>query len=208
MARGVQGPRVEVGVPVPPPDPRPYVPLITLPASRETAFLALHASVTGFLMHWANNQHLPHCREREWCAGCKMGQTPRWEGFLGVISLNTMNRFILRVPTSAFRNSGPFREKSDAGHLVGTVFTSYRFGATRSKTNPAVIELVEQDVPTPKVHPFPLFAALSRFWRMETLDALDVVKRPEDTEPKLAEEFILFAKRINANRRKGKEARP
>ena len=117
------------------------------PATGKLPSCALHASVVGFLMHWVNNQHLPHCRDREWCAGCKMGQSPRWEGFLGVISLNTMNRFILRVPASAFRNSGVFRDKSDAGHLAGTVFSAFRFGSTRSKTNPAVIELVDQVCP-------------------------------------------------------------
>lgn len=208
MSRRVQKHAAIAAVPVPPPDPRPYVPLITLPGNRETAFLALHASVVGFLMHWVNNQHLPHCRDREWCAGCKMGQSPRWEGFLGVISLNTMNRFILRVPASAFRNSGVFRDKSDAGHLAGTVFSAFRFGATRSKTNPAVIELVDQVCPAPRVHPFPLYAALSRYWRMETLDCLDQVQRPEDADSKLAAEFVAFAQRVNGQRPRGKEARP
>lgn len=208
MSRRVQQRAVQAGVPVPPPDPRPFVPHIKLPGSRETAFLALHASVCGFLMHWVNNQHVPHPRDRQWCAGCQMGQTPRWEGFLGVISLNTMNRFVLSIPAGAFRNSGLFRDKSDAGNLAGTVFTSYRFGATRSRTNPAVIELVDQACPMPRVHPFPLLPALARYWRMETLDAIDAVKRPEDAEPKLAQEFITFAQRVNAARRKGKEAQP
>jgi hypothetical protein len=205
MARSVQRRRVEFDVPSPPPDPRPYVPAISLPGNRETAFLALHASACGFLMHWVNNQHVPHCREHEWCAGCKMGQTARWEGYLGVISLNTMNRFILRIPCAAFRESGLFRDKSDAGQLAGTVFTSFRFGSTRSRTNPAVIELVEQAVPMPRGNPFPLLAALARYWRMETLDVLDQVKRPEDAEVVLATEFVRYAKRVNAARPGRKE---
>lgn len=196
---------VQCNVPVPPPDPRPYVPAISLPGSRETAFLALHASVCGFLMHWVNNQPVPHPRDREWCAGCKIGQTPRWTGFVGVISLNTMNRFILGVPVAAFRESGEFRERSDAGHLAGTVFTSWRFGASKQKTNPAVIEIIKDGPPCPKMNPFPLFAALSRWWRMETLTAIDQVQRPEDATTYLTEQQIAWAKAWQEYRTKKKE---
>lgn len=197
---------VQVNVPVPPPDPRPFVPAITLPSGRETSFLALHDAVLGVPMHWVANQPVPHCKEREWCAGCRMGQTPRWEGFIGVISLRTMNRFILKIPAAAFRESGQFRDRSDAGHLAGTVFTSWRFGATNSRTNPAVIELVEHDLPVPKMRAFPLMAALSRWWRMETLDVLEFIKRPEDAGVVLAKEFAEFAARLKAQASKGKGA--
>jgi hypothetical protein len=199
---------VECNVPVPSPDPRPFVPAISLPANRETAFLALHASVCGFLMHWVNNQPIPHPRDREWCAGCKLGQTPRWTGFLGVISLNTMNRFILGIPKAAFRESGVFRDMSDAGMLAGTKFTSYRFGHAKSKTNPAVIEMVEDDYPVPRMNPFPLLPALARWWRMETLQTIDQVKRPEEADTKLARDQAEWAQRWKAFRAKGKGAQP
>lgn len=208
MARSEQQRAVQGGVPVPPPDPRPYVPSIILPGNRDTAFLALHDSVLGFLMHWVGNQDLPHVRDREWCAGCKLGQTPRWTGFLGVISLNTMNRFVLKVPAAAFRCSGHFRDRSDAGTLAGTVFTGYRFGKANSKTNPAVIELIDQTVPMPRSYPFPLKAALSRLWNMDTLDAVDEAKRPEDMHAKLAAEFISFAEVRRQQAAKGKGVQP
>jgi hypothetical protein len=206
MSRSKQRHAVEAGVPVPPPDPRPYVPTITLPGNRETAFLALHSSAVGFLMHWVDKQHLPHPKDRHWCAGCKSGQTPQWTGFLGVISLNTMNRFILRIPAAAFRESGEFREKSDAGLLTGTVFTAWRFGKTNCKTNPAVIEIVRDNVPTPKMNEFPLIRALCRYWRMETADGIVEVKRPEDAQAVLAAEFVTLAQHWKETRQKGKEA--
>jgi hypothetical protein len=166
-------PAVYAGVPVPPSDPRPYVPTISLPEAREATFLCLHPQVIGFKMHWLENQHVPCPRDRTWCSGCQYGQTPRWCGFLGVVSLTTKNRFIMRFPESAFRESGLFRERSDARLLQGCLFTAYRFGRGHAKNRPAVIEIVTPDVPPPVPKPFPLFAALSRYWRMETLDPLE-----------------------------------
>lgn len=168
------------GAEVPPPDPRPYVPQITLPAERECHFQCLHPSVSGFWMHWVDNQHYPHVKDWNWCAGCKIGQTPRWEGFIGVLSLNTLKRFVMKVPAAAFRESGLFRERSDAGLLQGTIFTAYRFGKVKSKNNPAIIEVTSPTLPAPKPRPFPLYAALARYWRMETLDQVDQVSVLED----------------------------
>jgi hypothetical protein len=207
MSRGSRKPAAAAAVPVPPPDPRPYVPAITLPVNRETAFVALHGSVMGFSMHWVEQQHLPHIRERQWCIGCRVGTTFRWEGFLGVVSLQTLNRFILRIPAAAFRNSGLFRERSDAGILAGTTFTGYRFGKGSGKNRPAMIELVDQLYPVPKLHPFPLKPALARYWRMETLDILEEVRSPEDTEPLDAQNFKHHWQKLREAMQVGKEVK-
>jgi hypothetical protein len=178
MARRVQKAATVVACPVPPPDPRPFVPPITLPTDRSTNFLALHARVVGYMMHWIDGRPLPHFREREWCAGCRMGQTPQWKGFIGVVSTLTHNRFILQIPPAAFRCSGLFKDKSDAGLLTGVVFTGFRFGDKPTKQSPAKIVLVDQVVPFPRSSPFPLLAALARYWNMENLDGLDQVNEP------------------------------
>jgi hypothetical protein len=151
-------------------------------------------------MHWLGNQPDPHRRDREWCAGCKLGQSPRWEGYLGVISLKTLNRFVLKIPMAAFRESGLFRERSDAHGLVGTIFTAWRFGQGTGKNRPAVIEIESGHPPAPKIHPFPLTAALARYWRMENLDVVEEISRPEDMAKKTTEQWISFAERLKAKK--------
>jgi hypothetical protein len=170
----------EQGVPVPPPDLRPYVPQITLPNGRECAFQCLHPSVVGFWMHWVDEQHYPHRANPSWCSGCLMGQTPHWNGYIGVLSLKTFNRYVMRIPTAAFRESGLFREKSESAALEGVVFTGWRFGKIKARNNPAVIELLDYEYQIPKPKPFPLFGALSRYWRMENLGDVDQVSVLED----------------------------
>ena len=196
---------VQVNVPVPPPDPRPYVPPICLPSAGEMTFLALHNSVMGVPMHWLENQPVPHPKDRQWCAGCKRGQTPRWTGFLGVISVESLNRYILSIPPSAFTHSGAFRERSDAGRLAGTIFTAWRFGASKSKTNPAKIEIKAYPYPIPKMNPFPLNAACARLWRMETLVLVEEIKRPEDAAMQFAREFVSFAQVLKQHEQAKKE---
>jgi hypothetical protein len=195
-------------VPVPPPDPRPYVTPITLPGNRETAFMALHASVMGFRMHWVDNQHLPHIRDKQWCAGCRLGTSFRWEGFLGVVSCNTRNRFILRIPAAAFRNSGLFREKSDSRCLAGAIFTSYRFGKGTGKNRPAIIELLDNELPFPRAHAFPLEPALARLWNMERIDVVEQLPRPEDTEPEESQTFARAWQNLKNEDKYRKGAKP
>jgi len=178
MARQ-QKPTIAVGVPVPPPDPRPYVPGITLPANREVSFLCLHDSVLGYPIHWFDKQSFPCPRDKSWCAGCKVGDTARWTGFIGVISVQSNNRFIARIPMAAFRESGLFKDKSDSKMLAGCVFTSWRFGQRAAKTNPVVIEMIENVGIYPRCKPFPLPAALARWWRVDSLDAFDALPCPE-----------------------------
>lgn len=195
------------GVPVPGPDPRPYVPHITLPSNRDTNLLALHQRVKGYLMHWLDGKHYPHIHDRSWCAGCQAGQTPRWTGYLGVLSVKTKNRYVLSIPAAAFREAGLFYEKSQTGCLAGTVFTGYRFGKMVSKNNPAVIEIVEQAVSFPRSNAFHLEAALARYWRRENLDDLREDAEPERAKKEEAAAAIAEKKLIDAmmNNRKGKQ---
>jgi hypothetical protein len=156
------------------------VPGITLPANRELSFLCLHDQVVGFMMHWFDSQSFPCCVDREWCAGCKAGQTPRWTGYTGVISLESRNRFIVRIPQAAFRESGIFKDKSDRNLLVGTVFTSWRFGARPTRTRPVVIDVLENNNSHPRVKPFNLLSALSRWWKLDSLAGVEAVFCPTD----------------------------
>jgi hypothetical protein len=159
------------------------------------------------MMHWLDGRPDPHRREKEWCAGCRLGQTPQWKGFLGVISTRTMNRFVLQIPPAAFRNSGLFKEKSDAGLLAGVLFTGHRFGEYKCKNSPARIVLVDQVVPHPKSHPFPLLGALARYWNMESLDVCDQVPNPEEWSDERKEWRARYEAQQAAARRKRKEVK-
>lgn len=146
--------------PTPPPEPHHALSILRCTARGHLEVRLSCQAYTGVMTHWWDDHTILHPPSGP-CEACSNGQSPRWQGFIIVESMDSGQFRLLQFTPPVARVFDSHR--SDGGRLSGLVARLHRDGTERN--SPLFARLTKIERHDPKFSAEQLDAAVAKLFR-------------------------------------------